>query len=65
MEDPNPRMRVQALRVSETIYKAGDKSFADTYRRAARDADALGRRAVRNLRAVSISGPKRRTSRAR
>ena len=40
LEDPNPRMRVQALRVSETLYKGGDKSFADSYRRAARDADA-------------------------
>ena len=40
LEDPNPRMRVQALRVSETLYKGGDKSFADNYRRAARDADA-------------------------
>ena len=32
-------MRVQALRVSETLYKAGDKSFAADYRRLARDTD--------------------------
>ena len=32
MKDPNPRMRVQAIRASETLYKAGDKSFAEDYR---------------------------------
>jgi hypothetical protein len=37
--DPNPRMRVQALRASETLYKAGDRSFATDYATAARDAD--------------------------
>src|SRR6185436_544431 len=40
LKDPNPRMRVQAIRASETLYKAGDKSFADDYRAAAKDADA-------------------------
>ena len=40
MKDPNPRMRVQAIRASETLYKAGDKSFAADYRAAAKDADA-------------------------
>ena len=39
IKDPNPRMRVQALRASETLYKAGDKSFADDYRAATRDPD--------------------------
>src|SRR5690606_17811299 len=39
MEDPSPRMRVQAIRASETLYKAGDLSFADEYRRLAHDAD--------------------------
>ena len=33
-------MRVQALRASETLYKAGDKSFASDYAEAAKDADA-------------------------
>ena len=37
MEDPNPRMRIQAVRVSETLYKAGDKSFADNYRALTKD----------------------------
>jgi mono/diheme cytochrome c family protein len=40
MKDPNPRMRVQAIRASETLYKAGDKSFADDYKAATRDKDA-------------------------
>jgi len=39
MEDKNPRMRVQAIRASETLYKAGDKSFAGDYRALTRDAD--------------------------
>src|SRR5262249_53098174 len=39
MEDKNPRMRIQAIRASETLYKAGDKSFADDYRSMTKDAD--------------------------
>jgi mono/diheme cytochrome c family protein len=39
MKDASPRLRVQALRVSETLYKAGDKSFADDYRAMTKDAD--------------------------
>ena len=39
MKDTNPRMRVQAIRASETLYKAGDKSFADDYRALTKDAD--------------------------
>ena len=39
MKDPSPRMRVQAMRLSETLYKAGDKSFADDYRAMTKDAD--------------------------
>ncbi len=31
MEDPEPRMRIQAIRASETLYKAGDRSFANDY----------------------------------
>jgi len=40
MADPEPRMRVQAIRASETLYKAGDRSFADDYRGLTRDSDA-------------------------
>jgi mono/diheme cytochrome c family protein len=37
MKDPNPRMRVQAIRASETLYKNGDRSFADDYRALSND----------------------------
>jgi mono/diheme cytochrome c family protein len=40
MRDPSPRVRIQALRASETLYKAGNKTLADDYRRLAADADA-------------------------
>src|SRR6185369_3707108 len=39
MEDKNPRMRIQAIRASETLYKAGDKSFAGDYRALTKDPD--------------------------
>jgi hypothetical protein len=32
MKDTNPRMRIQAIRASETLYKAGDKTFAEDYK---------------------------------
>src|SRR5439155_32051 len=37
MEDKEPRMRIQAIRASETLYKAGDKSFAADYKRMTAD----------------------------
>ena len=40
MKDASPRMRVQAIRASETLYKAGDRTLADDYRALAKDADA-------------------------
>jgi mono/diheme cytochrome c family protein len=39
MEDKTPRIRIQALRTSETLYKNGDKTFADDYRRMSKDPD--------------------------
>jgi mono/diheme cytochrome c family protein len=39
MEDASPRMRVQAIRASETLFKAGDKSLLATYRTMAGDPD--------------------------
>ena len=39
MKDKSPRMRVQAIRASETLFKAGDKTFADDYRAMTKDAD--------------------------
>ena len=40
MDDREPRMRIQAIRASETLYKAGDKSFAGDYKRMAQDPSA-------------------------
>ena len=31
MRDPNPRVQIQAIRASETIYKGGDKTLATEY----------------------------------
>src|SRR5216110_3002793 len=39
MEDPDPVMRLEAIRASETMYKAGDKSFAADYRALTKDKD--------------------------
>ena len=40
MKDASPAMRVQAIRASETLYKAGDRSFAADYRARSKDPDA-------------------------
>jgi mono/diheme cytochrome c family protein len=37
MKDPEPRMRIQAIRASETLYKAGDRSFANDYHALTKD----------------------------
>jgi mono/diheme cytochrome c family protein len=39
LKAPEPRLRIQAIRASETLYKAGDKSFAADYDALAKDAD--------------------------
>ena len=39
MKDANPRMRIQAIRASETLYKSGDRSFDADYRALATDPD--------------------------
>ena len=39
MRDAEPRMRVQGLRASETLYKAGDRSFGADYRAMLNDRD--------------------------
>ncbi len=39
MKDPSPRMRIQAIRASETLYKAGDRTFDADYRALAIDKD--------------------------
>lgn len=39
MASPDPQIRMTAIRVSETLYKAGDRSFAADYERFTQDAD--------------------------
>ena len=39
MKDENPRMRVQAIRASETLYKSSTRSLADDYRAMTKDSD--------------------------
>ena len=39
MRDDDPRMRVQAIRASETLYKAAQRELADDYRAMTRDRD--------------------------
>ena len=39
MKDQDPQVRLAAIRVSETLYKAGDRSLAADYRMLAKDAD--------------------------
>ncbi len=39
MKDPDPQIRIQAIRVSETLYKAGDRSFGADYVAMTKDAD--------------------------
>jgi mono/diheme cytochrome c family protein len=39
MEDADPRIRIQAIRASETLYKGGERSFASDYRRLAAGSD--------------------------
>ena len=39
LEDGDPQIRLQAIRASETLYKAGDKSFGNDYKRLTKDTD--------------------------
>lgn len=39
MEDPDAQLRIQAIRASETLYKAGDRTFAADYRNKTADQD--------------------------
>ena len=40
MKSPDPQIRIQAIRASETLYKAKDKSFAADYKAMMEDRDA-------------------------
>lgn len=52
MQDASPRIRIQAMRASETLYKNGDKSFAEDYRRLSQDPDT--RVAIQALLSASL-----------
>lgn len=57
MKDPNPRMRMQALWVSETLYKTGDKSLEKNYIAMMNDADIeVKMRAMMTGRLLKIPG---------
>lgn len=57
MQDPNPRMRMQALWVSETLYKAGDTSFENDYIKMMADEDTeVMMRAMMTGRMLKIPG---------
>ncbi len=57
MKDPNPRMRMMALWVSESLYKAGDKSFDKNYLDMMMDKDTqVKMRAMMTGRLLKIEG---------
>ncbi|MBW3628662.1 MAG: c-type cytochrome [Gemmatimonadetes bacterium] len=56
MKDASPRVRVQAIRASETLYKANDRSLAAEYASMTRDRDAdVAIQAMLTLNALKIS----------
>jgi mono/diheme cytochrome c family protein len=57
LKDPNPRMRMQAMWVSESLFKAGDKSFAPIYLELMQDQDLhVKMRAMMTGRLLKIPG---------
>lgn len=57
MNDPNPRMRIQAMWASETLYKAGDQTLAADYLRLMNDSDTqVKMRAMMTGRLLKIRG---------
>lgn len=57
MNDPNPRMRIQAMWASETLYKAGDLTLAKNYLALMNDSDTqVKMRAMMTGRLLKISG---------
>ena len=61
MNDSNPRMRIMALWVSESLYKAGDKSFDEIYLKLMSDKDTqVKMRAMMTGRLLKIPEPTRK-----
>ena len=60
MKDPNPRMRIQAIRASESLYKAGNRTFDADYRAMAEDPDTdVSIQAMLTLSVLQGAGPRR------
>ena len=57
LRDPNPLVRVQAIRASESLYKAGDKSFEADYP-AAGEGSGYARHAPGDADAEPLEGPR-------
>ena len=59
MNDADPQIRIQAIRASESLYKAGDKSFGNDYKALARDPDTdVVMQAVMTLNTLKVAdGP--------
>lgn len=57
MKDPEPRMRIQAMWASETLYKAGEKSFEKLYINMMNDSSSeVKMRAMMTARVLKIPG---------
>jgi mono/diheme cytochrome c family protein len=57
LRDPAPATRVQAIRASETLYKAGDRTLGEAYKAAAKDSDAdVAVQAMLTLKLFSVPG---------
>lgn len=54
MKDPNPRIRIQAIRASETLYKYGVTSLEQDYQRLTKDSDT--RVVIQALQTLNVLG---------
>ena len=56
LADVQPRVRIQVLRASETLYKRGDTSLAVAYRRLAKESDPdVAIQAIRTMNTLRVS----------
>jgi mono/diheme cytochrome c family protein/glucose/arabinose dehydrogenase len=55
MEDRDPQIRIQAIRASETVYKAGDRTLATDYKARVKDADVeVAMQAIMTLNTLKV-----------
>jgi len=56
MKHADPQIRIQAIRASETLYKAGDRSFGTDYKALVKDADTdVGMQALLTLNTLKVA----------